>query len=42
MIYDHDIAVPKDRNDDGNIDGSGIGLQLKEVFGLGFTYAIDK
>jgi hypothetical protein len=42
MIYDHDIVVPKDRNGDGNIDGSGIGLQLKEVFGLGFTYAIDK
>lgn len=41
MIYDDDIAVPKDRNDDGIFDGSGKGIQLKEVFALGLSYSFE-
>jgi len=42
LIYDHDVDVPKDRNDDGVFDGTGKGVQFKEIFALGFSYSIKK
>ena len=39
LIYDDDIAVPKDRDNDGVFDGTGKGIQLKEVFALGLSYS---
>ena len=38
MIYDDDIYVSVDRNDDGIIDGKGRRVQLKQLFGAGFSY----
>lgn len=38
LIYDHDIKVALDRNDDGVTDGSGPRTQFKEVFALGLQY----
>lgn len=40
LIYDHDVDVPKDRNDDGVFDGTGKGIQFKEIFALGVSYSI--
>ncbi|TND08539.1 MAG: hypothetical protein FD123_2043 [Bacteroidetes bacterium] len=37
LIYDQDVAVPVDRNDDGINDGTGPRVQFKEVFGIGFS-----
>lgn len=37
LIYDQDINVPVDRNDDGVIDGTGPRVQFKEVFGIGLA-----
>ena len=42
LIYDDDIAVPKDRDDDGIYEGSGKGIQFKEIFALGLIYSIKK
>lgn len=38
MIYDDDIYVAVDRNDDGVTDGKGRRIQLKQLFGAGFSY----
>jgi hypothetical protein len=38
MIYDDDIKVDVDRNDDGSTDGRGPRLQLKQTLGIGFSY----
>lgn len=38
MIYDHDITVGIDSNDDGSIDYNAPRAQFKEVLGLGFAY----
>lgn len=38
LIYDDDIAIGVDRNDDGINDGFGPRTQFKEVFGLGLSY----
>lgn len=38
MIYDHDIAISVDTNNDGIIDEVGPRLQLKQIFGAGFSY----
>lgn len=38
LIYDHDIAISIDSNNDGIIDEIGPRLQLKQIFGAGFTY----
>jgi len=38
LIYDDDIKVEVDRNDDGIIDGKGPRTQFKEVFSLGIQY----
>jgi hypothetical protein len=38
MIYDDDIYVAVDRNDDGIFEGKGRRVQLKQLFGAGFSY----
>jgi len=38
MIYDDDIYLNVDRNDDGTPDGKGRRIQLKQLFGAGFSY----
>ena len=38
LIYDHDIDIGIDSNNDGVVDLSGPRTQFKYVFGLGFTY----
>ena len=37
LIYDDDILIPLDRNDDGIIDGKGRRIQLKQMFGAGLN-----
>lgn len=37
LIYDHDIDVPLDNNDDGVVDGFGPRTQFKEVIGVGLN-----
>jgi len=38
MIYDDDVYVAVDRNDDGIFEGKGRRVQLKQLFGAGFSY----
>jgi hypothetical protein len=38
LIYDDDIKVELDRNEDGVVNGSGPRTQFKEVFSLGIQY----
>jgi hypothetical protein len=38
MIYDDDVYVAVDRNDDGVMEGKGRRIQLKQLFGAGFSY----
>ncbi|RIJ43132.1 DUF3078 domain-containing protein [Pontibacter oryzae] len=38
MIYDDDVNIAVDRNDDGKVDGSGPRLQLKQTLGIGVSY----
>jgi len=41
LLYDDDIKIIYDRNDDGTIDigeGSASKIQFKEIFGVGFSY----
>lgn len=40
MIYDDDVAIPKDRDGDGSFESEGKGMQLKEIFALGIIYTI--
>lgn len=37
LIYDDDILIPVDRNDDGVIDSKGRRIQLKQLFGAGLS-----
>lgn len=37
LIYDDDILIPLDRNDDGIVDGKGRRIQLKQMFGAGLS-----
>jgi hypothetical protein len=39
LIYDDDINVPVDRNDDGKNDGKGPRLQFKQTLGIGISYS---
>lgn len=41
LIYDDDIMIDVDRSGDGNIDGKGPRVQLKETMGIGFSYKFD-
>jgi len=38
LIYDDDINIAVDRNDDGINDGNGPRIQFKEVLSLGLSY----
>lgn len=38
LIYDDDVLVPVDRDDDGVNESSGPRIQFKEVLSLGFSY----
>jgi hypothetical protein len=38
VVYDDDVQTALDRNDDDVLDGFGPRTQIKEVFGLGFSY----
>lgn len=40
MVYDHDILISLDENNDGIIEGVGPRIQLKQVFGFGLSYKI--
>jgi hypothetical protein len=37
LIYDDDIKIPTDDNNDGTIDSNGPKVQFKEMFGLGIN-----
>lgn len=38
LLYDDDIAIAIDKNNDGIIDESGPRVQFKEILGVGFSY----
>jgi hypothetical protein len=38
LIYDDDILIGIDTNDDGNINHSGPRVQFKQLLGVGFAY----
>jgi hypothetical protein len=38
LIYDHDITIGIDTNNDGVFDASGPRTQFKQVLGIGFSY----
>jgi hypothetical protein len=38
MIYDSDIDIEIDDNNDGIVDSVGPATQYKEVMGVGFSY----
>ena len=38
LIYDHDIDIARDTDNDGVIDRTGPTTQFKEIFGMGFMY----
>jgi hypothetical protein len=38
LIYDDDILVPVDLNDDGVVDSKGRRVQLKQLFGAGLSF----
>ncbi len=38
MIYDDDVIISVDKNDDGIIDEEGPRLQVKNILGVGFAY----
>ncbi|WP_400193361.1 DUF3078 domain-containing protein [Hymenobacter sp. B81] len=38
LVYDDDILVPIDRNEDGQPDARGRRIQFKETLGIGLTY----
>ncbi|MGB1039589.1 MAG: DUF3078 domain-containing protein [Flavobacteriales bacterium] len=38
LIYDHDINIAVDNNNDGIIDATGPRVQFKEVLNIGFSY----
>lgn len=41
MIYDDDVKVNVDRNDDGKVDGRGPRLQMKQTLGIGLSYNFE-
>lgn len=38
LLYDDDIKIALDRDNDGNSDGSGPRIQFKETLGVGLSY----
>ncbi|MFD2248472.1 DUF3078 domain-containing protein [Pontibacter ruber] len=41
MVYDDDININQDRDEDGEIDSKGPRLQVKETLGIGLSYKFD-
>ena len=41
LVYDDDININVDRNEDGEIDSKGPRLQVKETLGIGLSYKFD-
>lgn len=41
IIYDDDVIIEVDSNNDGIIDKKGPRMQFKEIFGIGFSYKFD-
>lgn len=41
MIYDDDININVDRDEDGKVDGKGPRLQLKQTLGIGVSYKFE-
>ncbi|MGB4665704.1 MAG: DUF3078 domain-containing protein [Bacteroidales bacterium] len=41
IIYDDDVIIEIDSNNDGIIDKKGPRMQFKEIFGIGFSYKFD-
>ncbi|MBF9253512.1 DUF3078 domain-containing protein [Pontibacter sp. 172403-2] len=41
LIYDDDVNIAVDSNEDGKIDSSGPRLQTKEVLGIGLSYKFN-
>lgn len=40
MVYDHDIKIAVDQNNDGIFESSGPRTQIKQVFGFGLSYKL--
>lgn len=38
LIYDHDINIPVDKNNDGVVEKAGPRVQFREVLGVGLSY----
>jgi hypothetical protein len=38
LLYDDNIKIPIDRNNDGVMDPTGSRVQFKEIFGVGLAY----
>jgi hypothetical protein len=38
LIYDHDVDISVDSDNDGNIEAVGPRAQFREVLGVGLTY----
>lgn len=38
LIYDHNIDIPIDNNNDGIFEKTGPRIQFKQVLGIGLTY----
>lgn len=38
VLYDDDIRIPVDKNNDGLIESNGPRTQIKEILGIGFSY----
>lgn len=40
MVYDHDILISVDKNNDGIFESTGPRTQIKQVFGFGLSYKL--
>jgi hypothetical protein len=40
LIYDNNIRIPIDKNNDGVIDSQGARVQFKEIFGAGLSFKL--
>jgi hypothetical protein len=38
LIYDDNVKISFDNNNDGIVDEKGSRVQFKEIFGVGFSY----
>ena len=40
LIYDYDVLIPTDKNENGIADDRGV--QFRDVIGVGFAYNVNK